>query len=171
MTVESDLENGLMTRVTEFANFFVRSDIWNDAGYWYNNERLDGAFVYAPQSPYPVAFPDVPFPHPDRPTEDQVRHLHVMHFRNTNGPDLWGTTKRLRGILQVSVVDPQQEGTQIGIEIGSAIATYFQKNTRWNYGSTMIKIVNTPTLLTPIVQGHKTEYPVSIPYRVTQREA
>lgn len=167
MSAESDLENGLMTRVTEFAQFFVRSDIWNDAGYWFDGERLDSAFVYAPQSPYSVAFPNVPF----TPPADDARYLEVIHFRNTNGPDLWGTTKRLRGILQVSVIDPAQEGTQIGIEIGSAIASYFKKNTRWNYGATMIKITNTPTLLTPIVSGPKTEYPVSIPYRVTQREA
>lgn len=171
MSAEIDLENGLMTRVTEFAQFFVRSDIWNDAGYWYDGERLDSAFVYAPESPYPIAFPNVPFPSVDHPEHDEVRHLSVVHFRNTNGPDLWGTTKRLRGILQVSVIDPAQEGTEIGIEIGSAIASYFKKNTRWNYGATMIKIVNTPTLLTPLVNGAKTEYPVSIPYRVTQREA
>lgn len=142
MTVESDIENGLMTRVSEFAASYITGLL-------------------------PVAFPDVPFTPPD----NNDPYLEVIHFRNTNGPDLWGTTKRLRGILQVSVIDPKQEGTQIGIEIGSAIANYFEKNTRWNYGATMIKITNTPTLLTPLVNPEKTEYPVSIPYRVTQREA
>jgi hypothetical protein len=172
MSAEHDIEMGLMERVGQFATFFVRSDVWADDGIWYDGENLTENFVYAPETPYLVAYPNIPFPPVDHPEYVEQLHLEALHFRNNHASDLSGTEKRLRGILQMTLIDPGKTGfigDSPGIYIAGAVAAFFHKNTRIQYAATMIKITNTPDCLTPFTDGGKRHYPVSIPYSVFAR--
>jgi len=110
-----------------------------------------------------IAYPQIEF----NPLNNET-YLEIRHFKNTNINPTWDASKILQGIWQVSVV---VNGDQIGelppTEIASVIENHFKKNTRIFIGEDgrSIKIYQSPTVLTAIVDLGKTIYPVSVPYQ------
>lgn len=106
-----------------------------------------------------IAAPNVPFSPPDG------KYLDIRHFRNTNLNPSWGDEKTLLGIYQISVVDPKQNGEIPATAVASQVIDAFHKNTVIYSGTVRLVIYENPTLLTTVQDGHKSIYPISIPYR------
>lgn len=100
-----------------------------------------------------------------------TRYLEVTEFRNTTGSPTWGTSAVFQGILQIALHQPNNdEGAITPTEIAGQIAAAFYKNRVLFGDDGRVKINQNPTVLTPIVEGNKTIYPVSIPYIATRGE-
>jgi len=114
-------------------------------------------------TPLRIAYPGVEF----NPTNNET-YLEIRHLKNTNVNPAWGGDKVLQGFWQVSViVNGDQYGDVTPTEIASAISDHFKKNKRIFIGEDgrSIKIHQSPTVLTSIVDLGKTIYPVSVPYQ------
>lgn len=99
------------------------------------------------------------------------RYLEVTEFRNTTGSPTWGTAAVFGGILQIALHQPNNdEGAVTPTALAGQIAAAFYKNRVLFGDDGRVKIYQNPTVLTPIVQGDKTIYPVSIPYIATRGE-
>jgi hypothetical protein len=108
-----------------------------------------------------ISYPGVEF----NPVNNET-YLEIRHLKNTNINPAWDASKILQGFWQVSVI---VNGAQIGdvtpTDFASAIADYFAKNKRiFIANGRSVKIHQSPTVLTSIVDIGKTIYPVSIPY-------
>lgn len=167
-TVEARVSDALYWKVLEFAQWILRSGFYSDLGIWFDqfgwleDFELEG-------TPFPVAMPNVPFPPEAHPEFSEKMYLEVRHFRNTSLGGTWGTDRTLMGILQVSVINPKQDGELEAVDIAGLLTKHFEKNTIiWTDQAERIVIYEPPTLLTPLQDGQKSAYPVSIPYRCYQ---
>jgi hypothetical protein len=124
---------------------------------------LTRAEAFAASVALRAEMPGVPFDT----VEGEVRWLTVDHFVNTNLNYGWSDRTQFQGILQICVVDTAQEGDLAPTEVCGAIVSYFDKNTVIRQGNVVVKIEVRPSVLTPIVDGQKSTYPVSIPYRAS----
>lgn len=164
MNIETEISDTLLTKVSEFAFWVMRSGFYADIGLWFDSVDWLNE-LEATGAPFPVAMPNIQFPPENHPEYQERVHLDAKHFRNRNGGAYWGNEKTLVGILQVSVIDPNQIGDIPPTEVASKIIKHFRKNTiLWTPSMNRIVIYDEPSLGSMLQDGHRAIYPVSIPY-------
>lgn len=99
------------------------------------------------------------------PPPDESDYIEVKHFPNvTDGYD-WGSAIDIQtGIWQLGLVTTKRDGVD-RLVIIDQIGSYFARGMEFRSGQTVVKIEQPPSLLTVIVDGQKSIYPVSIRYR------
>jgi len=110
-----------------------------------------------------IDMPDRAFTVPDAPTE----YCEVRIFPNTPDGPLWGAEEIHFGILQIALISYEQKGSIKPMKTCDAIRAGFVKGTVLEADGTRVRIHRPPGALALIQDGHKSTYPVSIPYRAT----
>lgn len=106
----------------------------------------------------PVAMPNVSFDTPDSGAYLKVNHLPAETTQATNN------SNRHRGLFQVSVFWPEDEGETKPNEIAGAIIEHFKIKTVINFEGAVIRILRPPFKLPAGEEPGWIQIPVRIPY-------
>ena len=125
-------------------------------------QRLEGLAL----SPaLPVAYPDVSF---TKPLDVNSRPLPYLEANLIDAPTqslaVTGGTNAFSGILQVTVVYPQNSGIYKSRSIAASVVAWFKRETKMYSGSTCVEIVQIGTVSQAIEDPPYTRTPISIRY-------
>ena len=116
-----------------------------------------------------IAVPNIVFPPEDDPNAAESVYLEAVNFWAGVNWQSWGKQSGNIGTFQLSVINPFQAGaiepTQYA---GLVLDHYFNGRTLWTAQMERITFSAAPVLLSTVQSGHKSIYPVSIPYRFTK---
>lgn len=96
-------------------------------------------------------------------------YLEAVNFWAGVNWQSWGTHSGNIGTFQLSVITPHQTGAIEPTQYAGAVLDhYFNGKVLWTDQVERITFSGAPTLLSTVQSGHKSIYPVSIPYRFTK---
>lgn len=105
----------------------------------------------------PVALPDIAF---DPPADG--KYLRVALFFNSNMWEGLGNAELAQGLLQITVVWPQNQGVLEPGRVAEQVKAAFTKGLKFRSGSVTIKVNRAPWSSSPILDGGQTLVPVTI---------
>lgn len=123
------------------------------------SDLLLGHLAEFPESPaLPIAWPGLPF------TPPSGTYLEATLIPNTNVNRGLGTddSTQFRGILQVAVMAPANEGIIAATEIASLIADHFDRGASIQEGTLRVKIEGRPSIAPYMQEPDRLRVPVSI---------
>lgn len=136
MTIETDILNALMTKLT----------------------------VPALDSPAtPIASPLVSYT-PTANTSYLKAHPVLRAATEDVGVSFTGSRVVRRGIFQVDAVVPEDQGEAPGLRLAALVAARFSLGTSLVAGSYKLQILQTPTIAAAVTDAPWVRFPVSIPY-------
>lgn len=110
-----------------------------------------------------IAVPNIAF------DEVEATYLEAVNFWAGVNWQSWGTTSGNIGTFQLSVITPDQAGAIVPTQYaGAVLDQYFNGKVLWTSQMERVTFSAAPTLLSTVQSGHKSIYPVSIPYRFTK---
>lgn len=116
-----------------------------------------------------IAVPNVVFPPPDDPGAVESLYLEAKNFWSGVSWQSWGRTSGHIGVFQLAAVNPNQAGEIVPTQYaGMILDHYWNGRVLWTAHHERITFSAEPTLASTVQSGHKSIFPVSIPYTFTK---
>lgn len=116
-----------------------------------------------------ISVPNVVFPPVDNPNATERIHLEARNFWAGVNWQSWGTYSGNIGTFQLSVINPKQEGAIEPTQYSGVLLDHYANGRIiWTDQMERITFTAAPTLLSTVQTGHKSIYPVSVPYSFTK---
>jgi len=108
---------------------------------------------------YSIAYPNVKF------TPTDATYIEVAHLPNGFAYEGISEAKAHQGILQLTVVSPEQEGAIAPKTIAGNLADHFAKDSQFYETGVAVKVTNNPSIGQTLPDQGKARTPVTINYQ------
>lgn len=133
------------------------------------NALLTDAVQLAQLMGLKIAVPNVVFPPDVDPLATETTYLEARNFFAGVDWQSWGTASGNIGTFQLSVIVPEQAGAIVPTQYAGVLLDHYHNGKHlWTTHHERVTFSAASTLLSTVQSGHKSIYPVSVPYRFTK---